>query len=323
MLYNYTFLPTYWSEAMKTMTEKQRVTYMAKVEKRRSILETQVQSIVKGFTSAMFVWGPPGLGKSHLLTTMLDGIAGHGWRHHTAYTTPKAMFMALMEEPYAIHLYEDCERVLKTDLSASILRAACGAPNERSRWVTYETAHAKLRVEFFGGIIIATNENLSRLNGPLQGVASRFRPIKWDMDLNERIASIFTIAKSPCVRGGVPLSVKECLKVATRLVEMCTDSNSAIDLDLRLFTEHALPAFAQAKQQPGMKWEDLMHAKLLGVATTVEDSQVDRTRKMQQLAQKIAMEGGNTKAKVAKWKELTGLGQAIYFRHLKTSKQMM
>ncbi len=305
---------------MKMMSDKQRQGFMERIDKRRSILETQVQSVVKGFTSAMFVWGPPGLGKSHLLTTMLDGIAGNGWRHHTAYTTPKAMFMALLEEPYAVHLYEDCERVLKTDLSASILRAACGAPNERSRWVTYETAHQKLRLEFFGGIVIATNENLSRANGPLHGVASRFRPIKWDLDHQERVACILTIAKSAAVRNGVRLSAKECLKVAYRLIEMCSDSKSPLDLDLRLFTEHALPAFAQSKAQPAMKWEDLMHAKLQGIATTVEDSQVDRTRKMQQLAQKISLEGGNTKAKVAKWKEITGLGQAIYFRHLRTGK---
>jgi hypothetical protein len=305
---------------MKMMSEKTRCELIAKIDKRRSILETQVQSVVKGFTSAMFVWGPPGLGKSHLLTTLLDGIAGNGWRHHTAYTTPKAMFMALLEEPSAIHLYEDCERVMKTDLSASILRAACGSPNERSRWVTYETARAQLRLEFTGGIIIATNENLSRLNGPLQGVASRFRPIKWDMDLQERIASVLTIARKDAVRGGIQLTAKECQKVATRLIEMCSDTKSPFDLDLRLFSEHALPAYAQSKAQPGMKWEDLMHAKLLGQATTVEDSQVDRSRKLQQLAQKISMEGGNTKAKVSKWKELTGLGQAIYFRHLRTAK---
>lgn len=305
---------------MKAMSDKQREAICDKIEKRRTILENQVQSVVKGFTSAMFVWGPPGLGKSHLLTTMLDGIAGNGWRHHTAHSTPKAMFMSLLQEPAAIHLYEDCERVLKTDLSAAILRAACGAPNERERWITYETAHEVLRVCFTGGIIIATNANLSRTNGPLQGVASRFRPIKWDMELQERIATILTIAKRGCVRGGVPLSGKECTRVAMRLVEMCADSKSPLDLDIRLFSEHALPAYAQSKGQPGMKWEDAMHAKLLGIATTVEDSQVDRSRKLQQLAQKIAMEGGTTKDKTAKWKELTGLGQAIYFRHLRASK---
>lgn len=305
---------------MKRMTDAEVRKLTERVDKRRLILEQALQSVCKGFTSAMFVWGPPGLGKSHLLTTMLDAIAGSGYVHHTAHATPKAIFMSLLQSPAAIHLFEDCERVLKTDLSASILRAACGAPQERDRWVTYETANETLRFIFSGGVIVATNENLSRKNGPLQGVASRFRPIKWDMDLQERIATIMTIAKRPCSRNGVLLSAKECVKVALELVDMTTVSSSPLDLDLRLYTEHALPAFALAKVSPGTKWRDLMQAKLIGQATTIEETQQDRSRKMQVLAQKIHHEGGNTKEKVAKWKELTGLGQAIYFRHLRSSK---
>lgn len=305
---------------MKVMSEKQIAELMGKVEKRRGILEQGVISVVKGFTSALFVWGSPGLGKSHLLTQMLDGVAGNGWKHHTAHSTPKAMFMSLLQEPSSVHLYEDCERVLKTDLSASILRAACGSPNERERYITYETANEQLKVKFTGGIIIATNADLKRTNGPLQGVASRFRPIRWELDLQERIACILTMAKQPCSRGGQSLTAKQCLKVAHRLIEMTSESQSSLDLDLRLFSEHALPAFAQSLSQPGMKWEDLMQAKLLGVATTTEDTQAERTRKLQQLAQKIAIEGGKTADKVRKWKEITGLGQAIYFRHLKSAK---
>ncbi len=305
---------------MKVMNAKRQETLLRAIEKRRAILENAVQSVVKGFTSALFVWGPPGLGKSHCLTVMLDGIAGAGWRHHTAHSTPKALFMSLQNEPAAIHLYEDCERVLKVDLSASILRAACGSPNERERWVTYETANESLRIKVTGGIIIATNANLSRVNGPLQGVASRFRPIRWDMTLEERIAMILQLSEHPYRKQGVELTKKETRKVALSLIEMVTDSRSSLDLDLRLFTEHALPAYAQAKQTPGMAWEDLMQAKLTGVAQTAEDTQLERTRRLQQLAQKIDREGGPAKAKIEKWKQLTELGQAIYFRHLRAAK---
>lgn len=305
---------------MKPMKDKDIAKYMDKIGKRREILETGVRQVTDGFASALFVWGPPGLGKSHLLIEMLDALAGSAWMHHTAYATPKALFLSLMEAPAAVHLFEDCEKVLKTDLSASILRAACGAPNERQRKITYETAHETHRITFTGGVIVATNENLSRKNGPLQGVASRFRPIKWELDLQERIACVLSIAKRPCVRNGVALTAKECTRVALDLIDMTRESTSPLDLDLRLFTEHALPAFAQAKGQPGAKWMDLMHAKLLGVATTVEDSQQARTQKLQQLAQKIHLESKTSKDRVAKWKELTGLGQAIFFRHLKASK---
>jgi len=305
---------------MRTMSPKEQTKLLNQIEARREILENAVVSVAKGFTSALFVWGSPGLGKSHLLTVMLDGIADVGWKHHTAHSTPKALFMALQNDPRAIHLYEDCERLLKTDLSASILRAACGSPNERDRWLTYETANEQIRFKFSGGIIIATNANLSRSNGPLQGVASRFRPIRWEMTLPERIATVMKISEKGYQKGGVNLSSKECRKVAMRLIEMVSDNNCDMQLDIRLYTEHALPAYAQAKENPDMQWEDLMQAKLLGSATTVEDTQLARSRKLQQLAQKIDAEGGSSKDKVNKWKQLTDLGQAIYYRHLRDGK---
>lgn len=304
----------------KLMTQKEQEKLLKQIEERRKIMENAVVSAAKGYTTALFIWGSPGLGKSHLLTVMLDGIVS-GWKHHTAHSTPRALFMSLQNDPASVHLYEDCEKLLKTDLSASILRAACGSPNERERWITYETANESMRVKFTGAVIIATNANMSRANGPLQGVASRFRPIRWEMTLQERIATILKIAERPTIKGGVALTAKECRKVALSLIDMVVDSKSDMQLDLRLFTEHALPAYAQSKMQPGMNWEDLLQAKLLGTATTIADTQDDRTRKMRQLAQKIDAEGGSTKEKIAKWKSLTELGQAIYYRHLRDSKK--
>lgn len=305
---------------MRLPAKKEVERVLAALQQRRAILETAVASVVKGFSPALFVWGPPGLGKSHELTLLLDGTAGKGWRHHTAYSTPKALMMSIAEEPAAIHLFEDCERMLKTELSASLLRAACGAPNDRDRFVTYETANETLRVRFTGGIIIASNANIARTNGPLQAVASRFRPIKWDMTLEERVAMILHLSEYPRVKTGVALTAKECRKVALDLIDMVMDSKSEIQLDLRLFTEHALPAYAQSKATPGMRWQDLMLSKLAGIAQTVDESQTDRSRRLRQLAEKIHQEGGSTKAKIEKWKSLTDLGQAIYYRHLKAMK---
>jgi len=306
---------------MKPMTQKKIAEHLDRINKRRAILESALQSVVKGFSPALFVWGAPGLGKSHTLALILDGLAPGGWIHHTAYSTPKAMMLAIAENPQSIHVFEDCERMLKTDLSASILRAACGAPNDRERIVTWETANEKFRVRFQGAIIIVTNANLAKLNGPMQGVASRFRPIQWSMSLEERCAVIMDLASRPAKKGGVQLTSKECTKVAKRLIEMVGESRVEFDLDIRLFTEHALPAFAQAKQSGCETWEDLMLAKLLGSAQTVEESQQERSRRLQQLAVSIAAEKTKTKDKVAKWKALTDLGQAIFYRHLKAARK--
>lgn len=305
---------------MKLPTAKQIDATLAVLEKRRAILENAVSGVVNGFAPALFVWGSPGLGKSHLLTTILDGIAGKNWTHHTAYSTPKALMLALVERPEGTHLFEDCERMMKTDLSASILRAACGAPSDRDRWVTWETSAEKLRVNFKGGIIIATNANLARQSGPMQGVASRFRPIKWDMTLTERMHLILHIAEGDHCKGGIPISAKEARKVAVRLIEMVSEERAEFDLDIRLFTEHALPAFAQAKANPGQSWEDMMLAKLSGTAMTQAESQEGRTRRLRQLAESIHLGGGTIKERIQKWVNATNLGKSIYYRHLKSAK---
>lgn len=307
---------------MKRMTEKQRIEFMINVDSRRSTMMAGVASVCGGFTSALFIWGPGGLGKSHVLREMLKSHKGADWCHHTAHSTPMALFVSLLNAPSAIHLYEDCEKVLKTDLSASILRAACGAPDQQDRLITYETKNEQLKCKFTGGIIFATNENLSRVNGPMQAVASRFRPIQWNMTLEERIAMILTIAKKEQIRNGVHMTAKECTQVAYELIEMVTASESQLMLDIRLYCEHALPAFAQAKRDGEINWQDLLQAKMSGIASTKEITQAQRSEMMQQIAVKIDAEGGTTKEKIAKWKLQTDLGQAIYYRHLKDAKKI-
>ena len=157
-------------------SETRRKKIKAGMEERLKLLCDQVAAVAQGYTNAMFLYGPGGLGKTHHVTTQLEALCGKSWRHHTAYSTPKALMMALTEYPDSVHLFEDCERLYKTDVAASLLRAACGSPKQKDRWVTYETAHETLRILFRGGLVIVSNENISRTKGPLAAVASRFRP---------------------------------------------------------------------------------------------------------------------------------------------------
>jgi len=229
--------------------------------------------------------------------------------------------LSIAEAPTLIHLFEDCEKMLKTDLSASILRAACGSPDGKPRWVTYETAHETLKVNFTGGVIIATNENLSRANGPMQGVASRFRPMQWTMSMEERIAVIATICKFDRQVGKVTIKPAESKRVAMRLIQMMSETNMSVDLDLRLFTEHALPAYAHSQATGSGNWEEMLNAKLLGAVESRTEGQSRRTDRLRSLAQLISAGSGTAKEKVAEWKAKTGLGQAIYYRHLKATKR--
>lgn len=301
------------------MSEGRRNLVMGKLSKRRAIIDSQIISVAKGYTNAAFLFGPGGLGKTHLVTGQLDAVCGSNWRHHTSYATPKSLIMTIAEYPESIHVFEDCEKMYKTDVAASILRAACGSPRGRDRWITYETANETYKVNFRGGIIIVSNEDLSRAKGPLAAVASRFRPIKWDLTVEERIASILTIAEEGWRRGTFALDKVQCRRVAAWLVEEMTSGEVNIPVDLRTFTEHALPVYAQFHDdESGPNWKDVLKSKLRGEVRT-DEKREDKTKRLEALAMLIDQDEtlDTTIKKIEAWQSKTGLGKSIYYRHLK------
>jgi hypothetical protein len=304
------------------MGDKKQQTVMARVNKRKAVLQTQLQSLAKGFTNAMFLFGPGGLGKTHVVCEELDSVCGKSWVHHTAYSTPKALMLELAEKPEVIHVFEDCEKLYKTDVAASILRAACGNPKGRDRWITYETANEKIRVNFRGGVLIVSNENIARSKGPLAAVASRFRPIKWDLTLEERMALILEVARQPWNKGDWRLTPSQCKVVAKFLIEEMTGGATGTPVDLRLYTEHALPAYAMwLLNKNETSWQEVVRSKLSGeIGNQGGETRQVRNSRLETIAVQISLLKNTTKEKVDFWKEKTGLGQAIYYRHLKAAK---
>lgn len=294
---------------------------LSALEARERVFSAQIQAVCQGYTTACFVHGPGGLGKSHLICTILDGLKGKGWKHHTAYTTPRALVQSLFEQPEAVHLFEDCEKMYKTDVGSSILRAACGSPRQRQRTVTYETANDNLSFGFSGGIIIVSNEDLAKSKGPMQAVASRFKPVRWDLSVQERVARILQIAGLGWSKGASYVPAKECLMVAKFLIGEMLGSSVSRPVDIRMFCEHALPAYLQNKEgRTTVDWKDIIRSKITGMVETVE-RRGDRNDRLRSMALAIQADAKlDRKAKVAKWKEETGLGQSIFYRHLKAAK---
>jgi len=307
---------------MKYPNKKQITETLDRVEKRRAILSSSVSHCVAGFTPAFFLWGAPGLGKSHTLRECLKDLGKDDFVHHTAYTTPKGLMLGLAERPEALHVVEDCERVLKTDLSASILRAACGDQGDGGRWVTYETAHEKLRIKMTGAVIIVTNQNLSRTNGPMQGVASRFRPMKWELTPDEVACVIAKATERGWIRRELSLSSVECRHVAETLFELCDSSSSGVPLDLRLYFEHALTCYAAGKLNKDDNWADVLSAKMSGNAETADSSRAERRARLQRIALEVdAMEVPFEQKMIAWMSKSGGLGQAMFYRHVTNAKK--
>lgn len=306
---------------MRLFNAKEVDAHLAKIQEHKAALETALATVVTGFTPAAFIWGESGHGKSYMIRSVLDGLVGGEYKHHTAYSTHKGLFLSLAEHPEKLHLFEDCESVLKVQATADTLRAACGAPNGAERVITYETQNSRFRVKLTGGIIIVTNSNLSKLTGPMQAVASRFRPTHFKLTTEQIIATIQSIARGSWTSHGYTIKANECLLVASTLIDMLGEEDTAIPLDIRLYTEHALPTYIYCQTTGQTNWADVLRSKLLGRATTIAEGQQQRTSRLQSLALAIAQDGTlKPKDRVKRWKELTNLGQAIYYRHLKAAR---
>lgn len=303
------------------MTERKRKKIRSALKNREDVLRAQIRSVVQGYTTSMFVFGPGGLGKSHILQDELDSLCGKGWQHHTAYTTPKALMLSLHESPDSVHVFEDSEKLYKTDVGSSILRSACGSPKEKERWVTYETANETMRVNFRGGIIIASNENIGKSQGPLAAVASRFRPILWDLTVDERICRILDIAEDGWRRGMYVLTAKECRECATFLVQEMLRGDIHTPVDLRTYTEHALPAYAQFRgKQGGVGWQDVIRSKLQGMVGKIERRD-ERNNRLEKIAVDLDNNAMLTGAKrLAEWTAKTKLGKSQYYIHLRLAR---
>jgi hypothetical protein len=303
------------------MSKTKRKQVAAALLKREAVLRAQVRSVVQGYTNALFLYGPGGLGKSHIVATELESLVGKAWRHHTAYTTAKGLMLGLAEYPDQIHVFEDCEALYKNAVCSSLLRAACGAPKQKDRWVVYETAHENLRVNFKGGIVIVSNESLSKGSGPLAAIASRFRPILWDLTVTERIVRILEMAEEGWNKGERSLLPQECKEVALFLIDEMQRGEIQVAVDLRTFCDHALPAFALCKVKgSGVSWQEIVRSKLQGQVGVIE-KRGEKNLRLQQIALALGQAPKLTgPQRIERWQKLTGLGRAIYFRHLRLAR---
>lgn len=303
------------------MPERKRAKIRQALKKREDVLRTQIRSVVQGYTHAMFVWGPGGLGKTHIIGLELESIVSRAWQHHTGSSTAKGLVLSLVEYPDQVHVFEDCESMYKNETGSQILRSACASPRGKDRIVKWETAHDKVIVNFKGGIIIATNENIAKGNGPLAAVASRFRPICWDLNAEERMVRMLDMADQGYNKGQVSLTAKECREVAHFLIEEMKLGEVQVPIDLRTYCEHALPAFAQAKHRSGgVSWKDIIRSKLQGQVGKIEKRE-ERSNRLEVLALGIhSNDGMNAAQKALAWKASTGLGRAIYYQHVRRAQ---
>jgi hypothetical protein len=293
---------------------------LAGIEQKRAILRRRVDSVARGYTSALFVHGPGGHGKSHIIEEQLDRHPGRRrWRHYNSSMSAAGLIEELCEYSDRTHFFEDMEPLYKNADAQGVLRSALGKPGGGPRLVTWTKAkNRKFRFEFTGGIIIASNQPLDTY-GILGAIASRFAPMEWKLDGPELAATIRSIAVHGVVCRDERVTPKECLEVAEFCIAEMECKERSTKVDLRTFCDQALPDYLQWRHDPtGVHWKDVVRSRIQGEPSS--ETRHDRISRQRQIACECYRDGSNVTERLALWAAATGLKKQPFYDRLNEAK---
>ena len=211
---------------------------LARIDERAKTVRARIQSVALGYTCGLFLYGPGGHGKSHVVNSELDATVGRNkWNSYKGDLSSRGLIDKLEEYPEAVHVLEDMEKTFKEANMQSVLRAAMASPDGAPRRIT-DTKHKRdVNFIFYGGIIIVSNDPIDHRYGRLGAIASRTNPMLWKLSTPELAAMMRAIA----LRGYKQLAPTECMEVAEFLIEEMLSRQKDTKVDLRTFCEGALP----------------------------------------------------------------------------------
>jgi len=287
-----------------------------RVQRLAKVIAARVDEVVSGDVPSFFLYGPGGHGKSHAVSMQLDRKPGPGkWLHWNSRMTPRALVEHLSIFRDAVHLFEDMEDLYKDKTSAGILRSACASVRGAPRRITYTTARGSFDFVFEGGVIVISNEDPSG-NGVIGAVASRMRPLLWQLRPDEIVSIIRDAATKGYTHRGHLIPPAECHEVAEYIIGAMQSGK----VDLRTYFDHALPSYWYWKhaKAPAVHWTDVVKSKIVG--EPVIEQRHDRVEREREIACRCFDEGNTTQARLDLWKKRTGWNKQAFYNRLKEGK---
>jgi hypothetical protein len=307
------------------------VRHLKEYLKKGQLVRDGVIGVIRGRSTGLYLWGPGGTGKSHVVNDTLREYFVN-YRLHNSRMDGRGLFTAMERDPDAIHVLEDCEQMMRNRNVRGLLRSALwgqrdgGGPMERI--VTWPIGGGKReqRCHFDGGLIIVANLPPADLP-EMDAVMTRIPVIHLTASDAEMRAMMRHLARQGYVdASGQRLTPAESLAVAEHIIAECQGLERP--LDLRLLINSIEDYLQWSDGEAGLHWHDLIATRVrqrpAGIRSAVEVSGPGKTRGAAAARRQADLDVARDIARVTEdaderlhlWRERTGKSRATLYRRL-------
>ena len=181
---------------------------IASVQQFQAVTEEFVRSVVSGVHANAILQGPPGLGKSYVVTQALknaDKIEGEDYIVIKGHVTPLQLYATLYmyRRKGQVVVLDDCDDIFTKETGLEVLKAATDQDYRKVTWMSSATPVVNgtpvKEFVFNGAIIVCSNISVTTGRGGRRdrsAAAFMSRLTYWDMKLSQRermYAQIFNL----------------------------------------------------------------------------------------------------------------------------------
>jgi hypothetical protein len=301
---------------------RHRKRLLREYDQRLNILRDYVRSVVKGYSSGLYLFGRPGCGKTSTVRQVLEQEQ-ELYSYQRGHLSPKGLFGVFQEHQHELVFLDDVLMIFKSEVALQLLLAALEPPppgmNARDfvRQVRWKRERFDETVNFAGGLICISNLDLHGEH-LLEAFKSRVHVFNPDPTNQHIGALMLQIAEQGWPVQQPTISPNQCGQIARFVIlEML---RVGIQFDLRLLVDKAFPFYQQyVDGESESSWQDLVGASIAQrlVAVKTHDApatRADRKRNDLEIGKEIYMKHATREERVRAWKERTGKSESQMYR---------
>lgn len=282
--------------------------HLRRLEHLWDLIRDRTRAAAEGYQNGCYIAGPPGTGKSHIVTTTLEGMP-RPWAYRNARMSPMGLYQLLEEHPESTIVLDDIGSLFDQRLALQILLAALNGKPGKPRPVTYTIKTGGQRSSFhFSGAIIAISNIKLRRDPLADAVASRL-PLLEHRPSVEQIAAFMRFSAS---RGYASLTPAQCLDVVEFVIEVSRTNDYLLDLRYmeRGWRDYQLVADGRAK----CSWQELIISSMQNAfLPAVTSKQDDIERELDTVQKALEDYPKDSKRQIA----ATGLSRSTFYERKK------